>query len=63
MTTKIMKLPDVIKATGLSRSSIYSFIKQNIFPQQIHLGKRAVGWAEGEITDWINQKMETRGVK
>ena len=63
MTTKIMKLPDVIKATGLSRSSIYSFIKQNIFPQQIHLGKSAVGWAECEITDWINQKMETRGVK
>ena len=42
---------------------IYLKCNQNIFPQQIHLGKRAVGWAEGEITDWINQKMETRGVK
>ena len=59
--TKILKLPDVMEATALSRSSIYSYIQQNTFPQPVPLGRRAVGWLETEVTDWINQKAESRG--
>lgn len=60
MNSKILKLPEVMKATSLSRSSIYAFIKENSFPRPIHLGARAVGWLESEISDWINQKAESR---
>jgi len=61
MPQKILKLPDVMKATALSRSSIYAFIKENTFPKPIPLGARAVGWLETEISDWISQKTELRG--
>ena len=62
MTQKILKLPDVMKETALSRSSIYAFIRTNSFPKPIRLGARAVGWLETEISEWISQKAESRGV-
>lgn len=49
----IIRLPDVKARTGLSRSSIYSFIKAGKFPQHISIGARAVGWVSTEIDEWI----------
>jgi len=59
MQTTILRLPDVIKRTGLSKSTIYLRISQSRFPNPIPLGGRAVGWIESEINDWINQQIET----
>lgn len=56
MSEKILKLPAVIEATALSRSSIYAFIKEGRFPKPLHLGKRATGWKESEIQEWIKQR-------
>jgi prophage regulatory protein len=54
--TKILKLPDVMKATALSRSSIYAFIQKNTFPKPVRLGERAVGWKSDEIAAWIESR-------
>jgi prophage regulatory protein len=58
MTHKILRLPDVKKTTGLSRSSIYLRIANNEFPKAISLGGRAVGWLNSDIDEWINQRIE-----
>ncbi len=58
--TKILKLPAVMEATGLSRSSIYAFIKKGSFPAAIRLGARAVGWDEAEIATWKEQRIAQR---
>ena len=58
MAHTILRLPDVVKVTGLSRSTIYLRIKQNRFPKQISLGGRAIGFVESEINDWIHQQIE-----
>lgn len=50
---RILRLPDVKSRTGLSRSSIYAFIKAGKFPQHIALGERSVGWFESEIDSWV----------
>lgn len=47
--TRILRLPDVVKMTGLKRSTIYLHISQGIFPKPIPLGPRAVGWIVNEI--------------
>ncbi|MGE4348686.1 MAG: helix-turn-helix transcriptional regulator [Candidatus Berkiella sp.] len=59
MSHKILRLPEVIKQTGLSRSSIYLRIANNEFPQPISLGGRSVGWLQQEIDDWLLNKIET----
>ncbi len=59
MQTTILRLPDVKSRTGLSRSSIYLKISENSFPPPVSLGgKRAVGWIETEVQEWIEQQIK-----
>ncbi|MGB4101012.1 MAG: AlpA family transcriptional regulator [Alphaproteobacteria bacterium] len=60
MTAKILKLPEVIKTTGLGRSSIYAFIKSGKFPPPVPLGDKAVGWLDSEVFAWINSRADLR---
>jgi len=54
----IIRLPEVKKSTGLSRSTIYLRIAQGAFPKSVSLGGRAVGWLEAEIQEWLQQQIE-----
>ena len=54
MTIKILRLPEVVDRTGLSRSTIYEMIKSDRFPKQTRIGVRAVGWKIEDIEGWIN---------
>lgn len=56
--TKILKLPQVMEATALSRSSIYAFIKAKKFPAPTRLGIRAVGWESEVINQWLTERIE-----
>jgi len=57
MYQTILRLALVKQRTGLSRSSIYSGVKQGTFPAQISLGPRAVGWLESSIDEWIASRV------
>jgi prophage regulatory protein len=57
---KILKISQVLDITGLSRATLYSYIKNQQFPCQINLGPRRVGWVEDEVTDWIRSKIQLR---
>lgn len=58
MSHKVLRLPQVINKTGLSRSSIYLRISKGEFPKSVSLGDRAVGWLENEIDEWIGNKID-----
>lgn len=60
MKHQILRLPEVIARTGLSRSTIYLHISQGNFPKSVSLGKRAVGWIEEEIQNWLQKKIDER---
>ncbi|MCG3884713.1 AlpA family transcriptional regulator [Photobacterium leiognathi] len=53
MSHKIIRLPEVIKMTGLSRSTIYLRMSKDDFPHTISLGERAVGWLESDVDQWL----------
>lgn len=38
---------------GLSRSTIYRYIRDTAFPRPVPPGPRAVGWPESDVSDWI----------
>lgn len=59
MNTQILRLPSVIKRTGLSRSTIYNRISAGEFPKPISLGGRSIGWLESEVADWLKHQIET----
>ena len=54
----ILRIPEVKRYTGLSRSTIYLRIAEGTFPKPISLGGRAVGWLEAEIQQWLEQRIE-----
>jgi len=54
---KILRLPEVKKATGLSRSTVYQKMSEKTFPAQISLGPKSVGWVESDIQNWIQEKI------
>jgi prophage regulatory protein len=53
---RILRIKDVIKITALSNSTIYELIKSNDFPRPKRIGKRAVGWLENDIQNWVDSR-------
>ena len=58
MRHMILRLPDVKRSTGLSRSTIYLRVAEGTFPKPVSLGGRAVGWLEAEVQDWLQRRIE-----
>jgi len=59
--TQILRRKQVELRTGLSRSTIYARIAENLFPRPINLGSgRAVGWLESEIEEWVEARISER---
>ncbi|WP_226442173.1 helix-turn-helix transcriptional regulator [Quatrionicoccus australiensis] len=56
MEKRIIRLPEVKNAVGLSAATIYRRIKAGEFPAQVKLGKHASGWTLSEIEDWIQKQ-------
>jgi prophage regulatory protein len=54
----ILRLPDVKRSTGLSRSTIYLRISQGTFPKPVSLGGRAVGWLEAEVQQRLQRRID-----
>ena len=57
---RILRLTEVTKTTGLSRSTIYELMKAKNFPQSLKLGLRSVGWVQSEIDAWVTSAVEKR---
>ena len=51
---RILRLPQVQTKTGKARASIYEGVEAGTFPKPVPLGRRAVGWLEDEVDDWID---------
>ena len=49
MTHTILRLPDVLRERGRSRSAHYLDIQQGLFTRPVQIGLRAVGWPEHEV--------------
>ena len=61
MATIIIRLPEVIAKTGLSRSTIYFQISKGNFPKGVPIGDHARGWLNHEIDAWIEARAALRG--
>lgn len=62
---RIIRLREVMKSTGLARSTIYKYIAEEAFPKPVSLGgehgsHRAVGWLHSEVENWIMERIEER---
>ncbi len=49
----VLRRRQVEERTGLSRSTLYHYIKLGNFPKPMALGPRVVGWLESDVQAWI----------
>ncbi len=49
----ILRMPQVIAATGLSRMTIYRLKKRGQFPSRVQLSLNAIGWLKDEVDKWL----------
>jgi len=56
MPERIVRIQEVIKLTGLSRTTIWRMERKGEFPSRVQLGVGSVGWRASEVNDWLASK-------
>jgi len=57
---RFLRLNQVVEKTGISRSTVYLYLKQGRFPEPVHLSERLVAWVESEIDNWMKERIAAR---
>jgi prophage regulatory protein len=52
----LLRLPAVLRTTGLGRSTLYRLISERAFPPPVKLAKRAVAWRQEEVQQWAGAR-------
>ncbi len=47
-----LRLPEVLRITGKSRTALYVSIQRNEFPRSVRIGQRQVAWPSTAIEQW-----------
>jgi prophage regulatory protein len=58
--SEMLRLPEVVAMTRLSKPTIYCYIRDGIFPRQIRLGPNVVAWSRAEVLGWLNERADAR---
>ena len=56
---RMMRLPEVLRLTGLGKSTLYEMISDDRFPRQVKIGERARGWRSRDIASWLESRPPT----
>ena len=62
---RILRTPEVVKITGLSKTTIWRRVKSGDFPAPVRLGSlatRSVGWRESHIKQWLDSRPELQEI-
>ena len=53
---ELLRLKDVCRIVGLSRSTIYGAMANGRFPRAVRIGVRAVRWRSSDVAAWLASK-------
>ncbi len=51
--SNFLRITNVVKKTGLGKSTIWLWVKENRFPKPIKLSPRVTVWEEDKIEKWM----------
>jgi prophage regulatory protein len=59
MKTQVIRFPDLNKKLGgVSRSTVFRWVRDKQFPKPINLGKNSVGWLEEQVEAWLESRTQ-----
>jgi prophage regulatory protein len=53
--SEFLRLPSVLRRTGLGRSTIYRLVADEKFPAPVKLSGRAIGWRQSDLERWSKE--------
>ena len=56
---RLLRRDEVLRLTGLSKSTLNKMVKAGTFPAPVRIGTRAVAWRESEVLEWIQTRQKT----
>lgn len=56
--TSFLRMSNVIRQTGLGRSTIYRLMAEQRFPKAVRLSGRAVGWRAADVQQWADSRIQ-----
>ena len=55
---RLLRLPQVMSATGMGRSTLYAAVQRGQFPAPIALADARISvWAESDVQRWIERQI------
>jgi prophage regulatory protein len=57
---KLLRMRQVMQATGLSRMTIYRLELAGKFPSRRRLAENSVAWLESDVVQWIDSRPVAR---
>lgn len=60
-TSRLLRIREVLRLCGLSRTTLYREIKLHNFPAPIKLSARSVGWSQEDVAQWLDARIAQRG--
>ena len=55
-SSRILRCPELLRITQLSKATIYRMVAKGTFPKQVRLAERAVGWRSEDVVRWLNSR-------
>lgn len=53
---KVLRWREVEERIGVSRSTLWRWVRDGRFPPGVRLGPNAVGWVETEVDAWLESR-------
>ena len=53
---RFLRLHEVLRLTGLSRSSLYRKVSAGEFPASVNLAERVVAWRYRDVKGWMDSR-------
>lgn len=64
MNDPMLRAPEVMARTGLSRTTLWRRVRAGTFPPPVELGVNAIGWPASVIEAWLaNRPTRTYGAE
>jgi prophage regulatory protein len=58
--TRMLRLADVVRRTGLGKTKIYELQKAGLFPMSVNVTDTAVRWIDSEVEAWLMERARAR---
>ena len=57
---RLVRLPEVLAIVGVSKSTLYAWVENGLFPAPVRLGPRAVAWRACDVARWLESRPSAR---